>query len=178
MEWSIQDFGSIGEIVGGIGVIASLIYLGTQIRFSAKSTNAENVRALVTGWRELVATQDRRVGQWAAKWVEGDRSEIVHLQMKVGFRTTFDWFQSVWIARQSQLIDSTFAEELMQRWLGYTFAFSHGREIWRLLEDEYDAGFAAHLNAYIDQNPVTADENQELELIREYNRTTQGAPSM
>ncbi len=172
MEWSIQDFGAIGEIVGGIGVIASLIYLGTQIRFSAKSTNAESVRELLKGQAEIV-TNDPRLGQWVARWVEGDRSAVVQLQMKVGFRTIFDWYQAMWIARRSRLIDRAFADDLMQRWLGYTFALSHGREIWKLLEIEYEKEFAAYVAAYIAQNPVTITATEEAELVREYNKIAQ-----
>ena len=32
MEWTIQDFGALGELIGAIGVIVTLIYLAYQIR--------------------------------------------------------------------------------------------------------------------------------------------------
>ncbi len=32
MEWTIQDLGAIGEFVGAIGVVLTLIYLAYQIR--------------------------------------------------------------------------------------------------------------------------------------------------
>lgn len=32
MEWTIQDLGAVGEFVGAIGVVITLIYLAYQIR--------------------------------------------------------------------------------------------------------------------------------------------------
>ena len=32
MEWTIQDLGAIGEVIGGIGVLITLIYLAVQLK--------------------------------------------------------------------------------------------------------------------------------------------------
>jgi hypothetical protein len=32
MEWTVQDFGAVGEFVGAIGVVVTLVYLAYQIR--------------------------------------------------------------------------------------------------------------------------------------------------
>ena len=44
MEWSIQDLGALGEFVGSVAVLATLVYVALQIR----QTN-ENARANVEG---------------------------------------------------------------------------------------------------------------------------------
>jgi hypothetical protein len=43
---SIQDWGAVGEIVGAIGVIASLLYLALQIRQNSRTSKAEAVQAI------------------------------------------------------------------------------------------------------------------------------------
>ncbi len=35
---TIQDWGAIGELIGGVAVIATLVYLSMQIRQNTKST--------------------------------------------------------------------------------------------------------------------------------------------
>jgi hypothetical protein len=40
----LQDLGSIGEVVGAIGVVASLLYLAGQVRQARRVALAENVR--------------------------------------------------------------------------------------------------------------------------------------
>jgi hypothetical protein len=44
MDWSIQDLGALGEFVGSIGVIATLIYLAIQIRQNTDSVRESNLR--------------------------------------------------------------------------------------------------------------------------------------
>jgi hypothetical protein len=46
MGMSIQDWGAIGEIVGAIGVIASLIYLASQIRLSNKHAASASLQGM------------------------------------------------------------------------------------------------------------------------------------
>ena len=54
MELSIQDWGAIGEILGAIGVIATLIYLAKQIRTNTKTTQGATANAILRDARELL----------------------------------------------------------------------------------------------------------------------------
>ena len=45
---TIAELGAIGELVGGVAVIASLVYVGLQIRQSNEVAKAESVRELTT----------------------------------------------------------------------------------------------------------------------------------
>lgn len=51
----LQALASIGEIVGAIGVVVSLLYLATQIRQAQKVARAENVRGGQAGFGEHIA---------------------------------------------------------------------------------------------------------------------------
>jgi len=51
---TIQNLGSIGELIAAIATIATLIYLALQIRGSAASTRAEARRAMDTDLNEAI----------------------------------------------------------------------------------------------------------------------------
>ncbi len=50
----IMELGAIGELVGGVAVIGSLIYVGLQVRQSNQLNRAESVRAYVRDYNALV----------------------------------------------------------------------------------------------------------------------------
>ena len=51
MNW--DAIGAIGEVLGAVGVIASLFYLGTQIRQNTRSLKASSYHAVVTNLSDL-----------------------------------------------------------------------------------------------------------------------------
>jgi hypothetical protein len=42
MDWTIQNLGALGEFVGSIGVIITLVYLAVQIRQNTQSVRVNN----------------------------------------------------------------------------------------------------------------------------------------
>ncbi len=48
----IMDLGAIGELVGGVAVIASLLYLGLQVRQSTRASRAASYQAAVSSVSE------------------------------------------------------------------------------------------------------------------------------
>ena len=51
---SIQDWGAIGEIVGAIGVILTLIYLATQIRQNTRQLRSEGHQGITDGYNDIL----------------------------------------------------------------------------------------------------------------------------
>jgi hypothetical protein len=52
---SIQDLGSLGELVGAVAVVLSLIYLATQIRQNTQATRAASYEDVAQGVRAFMA---------------------------------------------------------------------------------------------------------------------------
>ena len=50
MNW--EAIGAVGEIVGALGVIATLLYLSRQVRRSDETARAESLRVLLDGHRD------------------------------------------------------------------------------------------------------------------------------
>jgi hypothetical protein len=46
---TFQDLGGIGELIGGIGVIATLLYLAAQIRANTRSVRVSNHQEVQRG---------------------------------------------------------------------------------------------------------------------------------
>ena len=49
---NLDQIANLAEIIGVTLVIASLIYLGTQIRFSARTTQAQSTREIVSQFNQ------------------------------------------------------------------------------------------------------------------------------
>jgi hypothetical protein len=64
---TIQEFGAIGEIVGGVGVIASLLYLAVQIRQSSLISRTATTQALLGHSIQMNATASGDISPVIAK---------------------------------------------------------------------------------------------------------------
>ena len=53
MRKSLQDYAFIAEIVGGIAVVFSLLYVGFQIQLNTSERRAESVESITAGNRQL-----------------------------------------------------------------------------------------------------------------------------
>ena len=50
---NIMELGAIGELVGGVAVIASLVYVGLQVRYSALQTQSVSHHAVTDSFNEI-----------------------------------------------------------------------------------------------------------------------------
>ena len=57
MNW--DAIGAIAELLGAVGVIASLIYLATQIRQNTRSVRGATYQSLVVGQQALASLWSR-----------------------------------------------------------------------------------------------------------------------
>ena len=58
---TIQDWGALGEIIGGFGVIITLLYLATQIRQNTKHVASASLQAME---HDKQATQSKVLKAW------------------------------------------------------------------------------------------------------------------
>ena len=65
---TIQDLGSIGELVAAIATIATLVYLAIQIRQNTFATERYRWRLAMSSWLEIVqeAYADHQAGAFPA----------------------------------------------------------------------------------------------------------------
>lgn len=64
MEWSIQDIGAIGELIGSIAVLITLIYLAVQVQFAKqnlkRSVSQERMATSIALQRSRVTNEELR----------------------------------------------------------------------------------------------------------------------
>jgi hypothetical protein len=61
---SLQDWGALGELVGGVAIIVSLIYVGLQIKHGNQEARATTLQATLDSEMFLQAEAMRYAGLW------------------------------------------------------------------------------------------------------------------
>ena len=61
---SLQDWGAIGELLGGVAIIVSLLYVGLQIKHGNQETRAATLQATLDSEMFLQAEAMRYAGTW------------------------------------------------------------------------------------------------------------------
>ena len=140
---TLQDWGALGELVGGVAIIVSLIYVGLQIRHNASATRGATNQAFAAQYSELLLTLTQtevREVYWRGlpglSNLEGSEMAGFSGFMASIFRT----YEAFYLEKREGRFDS-------EMWEGYTALFadllSHRgpREYWELRRHQYSVAF-------------------------------------
>jgi len=151
MSWEIVS--TIAELVGALGVIASLIYLASQIRQSTKVARAETTKDLYLASRaaimELAANDEL-----AKIWTDIRQFESVDIARRYAFYQSFFRLYELQFNLASQdLLDDSIARSytLIIRMFTKTIYFA---DYWAKARVEFNEEFAA----YVDEQFAMAGE--------------------
>ena len=61
---SLQDWGAIGELLGGVAIIVSLLFVGLQIKHGNRETRAATLQATLNSEMSLQTEAMRYAGTW------------------------------------------------------------------------------------------------------------------
>ena len=61
---SLQDWGAIGELLGGVAIIVSLLYVGLQLKHGNRETRAATLQATLDSEMSLQTQAMRYAGTW------------------------------------------------------------------------------------------------------------------
>jgi hypothetical protein len=155
MNW--EAIGAVGEVLGAIGVIASLFYLGIQIRRNSASVEASTSQAVsdATQARLLVAAQSPELADALAGILRGDTDLSDSQLNQLGFfsRATFRGIQNSFFQHRSGMISD-------EAWQGYESLLRiHLRagvvHDWWLVEGiTYDKAFRDHVERIAAEDPA------------------------
>ena len=120
---TIQDLGSIGELVGAIATVATLVYLATQIRHNTRVTRTSSLQSMLDGGRDRMiqpVIMDPGVADFFARGVTSFEGLSSRDQVR------FTWYlvevvlqmQNVWQLHEERII----AAVDYDAWLAYTTA--------------------------------------------------------
>ncbi len=143
---SLADLGNLGEFIGSVAVLISLIYVGFQIRSNTRAVRASTFLGLTNGWVEYVhlMAQPEVAALLERARREPDRLDPVELSRVWAFgRGTFRRFENDYFQFRSGTFDAG-------AWLGYQnslrneiLSAPHMRAMWALTRDVFSPEFAA-----------------------------------
>jgi hypothetical protein len=157
MNW--DAIGAVGEILGAIGVIASLAYLSVQIRRSDLTSRAQSLQSVLDGHRDrsfLVGYTDPNYADLISRGMTD--FELLSANEKRQFY--------MWVQEQCfQLQQAMELHELgllpkidFEAWLFYAATVVQtpgGSDVWPYIEETITPTIKGLINKYVSENPDT-----------------------
>jgi hypothetical protein len=136
---TIQDLGSIGELIAAVATVATLIYLAAQIRQNTSTMKTSALNSL-HDLQRLTRDNGRYNGLVLKSLRKEDLTPEERLHMVERFFTIVRAFEGIWLQHQFGAVTrDQFDQHLdMLRW-----AFNHesARRMWAQLAPTFDPGF-------------------------------------
>lgn len=151
----IVELGAIGELVGGVAVIASLVFVGLQVRQSNTVAKAESIRTVSTeAAQAFLTTCDPELVRVVRRGVQ-DFASLTHNEQSVasGFlaavfvnaQTTFSVRSSSRPSRMEQIGASWIAAPGLRPW-------------WQAAQDSFSPAFVRQLEELAQEGAPPIDE--------------------
>ena len=152
MNWDV--IGAIGEIVGALAVVVSLVYLAQQIRIQNQEARNAALHAVSVGYRDTLATI-----------ADGDIADIIHKaisdydsltgaeQLKliaVVGRLFRLWEETYWL-HQAQRLEERMWRSMLSQFQGY-MSVTPFAKVWELRKDYFDPEFTSFVDSLDKQN--------------------------
>jgi len=141
---TLSELGNLGEAIGGIAVLVSLVYLAIQIRQNTKATRASTLLGLTNAWQDylLQAIQPSMVDllQNSARDPEGmSRSDLLRFFLLT--RIIFRRFENDFLQFESGTFDTGSWEGYRNAFVQDVLALPAFRAMWKQQRDSYAPGF-------------------------------------
>lgn len=156
----LESLANLGEIIGAIAVVVSLIYLAVQVRQNTQAQHTENFsRAL-----DRVAAMQATLSQDPETSVIFSRGVLEPSELTPKERTQFTWamyelfgaFEFMFLASKANAIP----EEVWQRWssaVAWWLTFPGVQTWWKVTPIPFTDSFTSYVESLLENNP-TDDE--------------------
>lgn len=144
MNW--EAIGAVGEVLGALGVIATLGYLAVQVRQNTRTSRASALSLALRDISELTNHNERYVASLfrAEQGAALASEEAVHMvERHVSIMRTYENFWLQWKL-------GSLTEEQFDRYadtLRWTLSVRTARKLWRTVQSCFDPGFVAYVEA-------------------------------
>lgn len=158
---TLSQLADIGELLGGIGVVASLVYLAIQIRQNTRTVRGSTLHLNTEIWTSLfVGLSEPSIAQAYVAGMTGrpDIRPLHYTQFFFLCRAMFVAFENQYYQmRQGVLDPDTYAA--YQRSISMQFlAFRGFRLWWQQSRSVFSPAFVAHVDDMIAKVPETAPD--------------------
>ena len=161
---NIMELGALGEFVGSIGVIATLIYLAMQIRQNTLQqkqnelySRAAAVNASATALRDARRDIYQHL-ELSDIWMKGmaqpdDLSEVEYLRYRLMIQNTIDGIWDIHARTTVTGVSPEIWESLGVRAVERIVATPGGRRVWEQFRPAYPNEFRSEIDRVLATNP-------------------------
>lgn len=153
----LEALGNLGEIIGAIAVVVSLVYLAVQVRQNTQAQRTENFsRALdrVAAMQASFSRDSYAAGVFAKGVAEPSRlTPKERIQFTWAMYELFGAFEFMFLASSTDAIP----DEVWQRWSSATawwLTFPGVQIWWHARPIPFTDGFTSYVGSLLDKNPT------------------------
>jgi hypothetical protein len=153
---TLANLANIGEFIGGIAIIVSLIYVGLQIRQNTKTIRGSTLQQNTDFWGDLfLRLAQTELANVYSTGMQGhaDISPITFAQFNCLARSMFLGFENQYFQYRNGILDP-------ESYLGYeriiaaqTLTYRGFRIYWEQNRSYYSPSFVSHIDAIIERTP-------------------------
>lgn len=160
---NLESLANLGEIIGAVAVVVSLIYLAVQVRQNTRAQQTENLSRVLDRVSAMQAalSQDSDMSVLFSKGVS-DPSKLTP-QERIRFTWAlyefFGTFEFLFFASK----DNSVPEEIWQRWssaAAWWLTFPGVQTWWRVRPIPFADSFTSYIEFLLDNNPTSAESTQ------------------
>ncbi len=144
---SLQDWGAIGELLGGVAIIVSLLYVGLQIKHGNREARASTLQATLDSEMSLQAEAMRYAGTWekivtSANFTDGEetrRAILLYNMMMTLYQNRYYQFKTGYLD-YPPVTDDAVTWSIYEVWRGSGGAKNRSPEFLKILDRQYERG--------------------------------------
>ena len=156
----LESLANLGEIIGAVAVVVSLIYLAVQVRQNTQAQRTENFSRALDRVAALQAalSQDSEASVIFAKGV-ADPTKLTpkeRMQFTWAMYELFGAFEFMFLASKTNAIP----EEIWQRWssaVAFWLSFSGVQVWWKVRPIPFTDSFSSYVESLLESNPTDAE---------------------
>ena len=160
---TLDSLANLGEIIGAIAVVVSLIYLAVQVRQNTKAQQTENFSRALDRVASIQATlsQDPETSMIFSKGVTDPRSLTSRERMQFTWTMyeLFGAFEFMYFASQSKAMP----EEIWERWslaVAWWLSYAGVRAWWTARPIPFSETFTDYVESMLEDNPIDPDSKE------------------
>jgi hypothetical protein len=165
---SLESLANLGEIIGAIAVVVSLIYLAIQVRQNTQAQRTENFSRALDRVAAMQATlsQDADTAVILSKGLV-ELSKLTHkerIRFTFGMYELFGAFEFMFLAAK----DSAIPEEVWQRWsatVAWWLSYPGVQAWWAIKPAPFTGKFESYVKTLLENNPTDPETARRYDLF-------------
>ncbi|HEX7719963.1 MAG TPA: hypothetical protein VF389_09160 [Woeseiaceae bacterium] len=157
---NLESLANLGEVIGAIAVVVSLVYLAVQVRQNTHAQQTENFSRALERVSTMQArlTEDAETSLLVSKGVT-DPTELSpreRIQFTFAMYEMFGAFEFMFLASKTDAIPT----EVWQRWsaaVAWWLTFPGVQTWWAIRPTPFTGSFTLYVDALLEKNPTVID---------------------